>query len=158
MSEDDESKKQRDSLGIITEENHSIKKVPSINDTKLVPTKVQSPKLKKFLAKTHEQIHCIVNNYLYMGNMAICTFYLMFADDIRILCIPKRLDVVFMSLNIVSWFLYIIDICFSCVAVPKYIFGFYFWLDFIAMISIISDITWIWNPLTGVSYLPVFTT
>ena len=83
--------------------------------------------------------------------MAIIMIFLMFADDIRILTIPKWLDPVFMSLYIVCFVFQIFDILFYFFAVKKYLFGFYFWIDSIAMLSLISDITWIWYPLTGLT-------
>lgn len=83
--------------------------------------------------------------------MAIIMIFLMLADDIRLVAIPKRLDPVFMALYIVCFAFQIIDITFYCIAVSKYVFGFYFWIDSIAMLSLVSDFTWIWYPLTGLS-------
>lgn len=83
--------------------------------------------------------------------MAVVTFYLMFADDIRILSIPKRLDDVFMSLNIISFCIYFLDVILCSISNWKYLFSFYFILDLISMLSIISDLIWIWYPLTGLN-------
>jgi len=35
----------------------------------------------------------------------------------------------------------------SSLAIDGYLFGFYFWLDLIATVSLISDIGWIWNKM-----------
>ena len=37
----------------------------------------------------------------------------------------------------------------NCMAKENYIGSFYFWLDFVATVSLIPDIGWIWNPLVG---------
>jgi len=78
------------------------------------------------------------------------TFYVLFVDDIRILSLPKSLDEVFMALNCISFAIFLIEIGMSSLALKGYFFGFYFWLDSVATLSLISDITWIWYPIVGI--------
>lgn len=42
-----------------------------------------------------------------------------------------------------------IEIVVASIAKPDYFFGFYFWLDFVATVSLITDIGWIWNVIIG---------
>ena len=39
----------------------------------------------------------------------------------------------------------------SSIVIKGYFLGFYFWLDAIATLSLISDITWIWYPMVGIN-------
>lgn len=75
---------------------------------------------------------------------------MLFVDDIRILSLPKSLDEVFMSLNCISLVIFLLEIIMSSLAIKGYFFGFYFWLDSIATLSLITDITWIWYPIVGI--------
>lgn len=83
--------------------------------------------------------------------MAIVTLYVLFVDDFRILVLPKKLDPIFMSLNCISLALFIIEIVLSSIAISDYFLKFYFWLDLIATLSLISDISWIWYPIVGIN-------
>jgi len=56
-----------------------------------------------------------------------------------------------MGLNCVSLFIFMLEIIMSSIAIKGYFFKFYFWLDLIATISLISDITWIWYPIVGIN-------
>ena len=56
-----------------------------------------------------------------------------------------------MSLNCVSLVIFSLEIIMSSIVVKGYFLGFYFWLDSIATISLISDITWIWYPIVGIN-------
>ena len=82
--------------------------------------------------------------------MTIITFYVLYVDDFRVLVLPKSLDEVFMFLNCFSLAIFLIEIGLSSIAIKDYFIGFYFWLDLIATISLISDITWIWYPIVGI--------
>ena len=81
--------------------------------------------------------------------MTLITFYVLYVDDFRILVLPKSLDDVFMALNVFSLFVFMSEVILSSFALKGY-FRFYFWLDLIATISLVSDITWIWYPIVGI--------
>jgi len=44
---------------------------------------------------------------------------------------------------------FFIELFLSSIAKEGYFLGFYFWLDLIASLSLITDIGWIWNPILG---------
>lgn len=82
--------------------------------------------------------------------MCFLTFYVLFEEDVRILVIPKALDDIFMFFNCIALGLFAIDLIISSISIKGYFFGFYFWLDLIAVVSLITDITWIWYWVIGV--------
>ena len=46
---------------------------------------------------------------------------------------------------------FIIEICLGCLAFDDYFLSFFFWLDIISTLSMIPDIGWLWNAITGQS-------
>lgn len=79
--------------------------------------------------------------------MTFITIYALFADDIRILTCPKTADIYFWGITTYVLVMFLLELLMSSLAIDGYLFGFYFWLDLIATISLISDIGWIWNNL-----------
>lgn len=105
--------------------------------------------------------------------MAAVTFYALFGDDSRLAWCPKEADVVFMVLSSISFFLFLIELVLNslgkttCGRRPKsdgesrggwkeracglrgYLFSFFFTLDFVATLSLLPEITWLWGPIIG---------
>lgn len=79
----------------------------------------------------------------------LVTFYALFGDDIRLLSFGKEADDVFMYLNIIAMAVFGIEIVLSCYSKPDYFNSFFFWLDLISTISIITDIEPVWDAITG---------
>mmetsp|Transcript_24385 Transcript_24385/g.35798 ORF Transcript_24385/g.35798 Transcript_24385/m.35798 type:complete len:840 (+) Transcript_24385:136-2655(+) len=86
--------------------------------------------------------------------MMIMTFFVLFADDIRLLTAPKSVDVGFQTANSICLFFFIFELLLTTWAKthlkfsPKihlegYCFSFFFWLDLIAILSMLPDINWI---------------
>jgi hypothetical protein len=83
--------------------------------------------------------------------MSFLTIYVLFEEDVRILGIPISLDEVFMTFNCIALALFLIDLVMSSIVFKGYFFGFYFWLDIIATVSLLTDITWIWYEIVGLN-------
>ena len=81
--------------------------------------------------------------------MTILTIYALFGDDLRMLAFTKKVDDRFNSISILCLFFFALELILGTLCKQEYVLSFYFWLDFIAMVSLIPDIGWIWNPLTG---------
>jgi len=75
--------------------------------------------------------------------MTIATVYALFFDDIRVLYIPKVADNAFYALTSIALVLFILEILFASLAKPGYWLSFFFVLDLISTISLITDIGWI---------------
>lgn len=75
------------------------------------------------------------------------TLYALFMDDIRILTCPIGADEILWGVTSGAFGLFIFELLLSSLAIDDYLCGFYFWLDLIATISLISDIGWIWNKI-----------
>jgi hypothetical protein len=79
--------------------------------------------------------------------MTIATIYALFFDDIRILYIPKVADDAFFALTSIALVLFTLEIVLASLAKPGYRFSFFFILDVVSTVSLITDIGWIMNLL-----------
>ena len=86
--------------------------------------------------------------------MMAVTIFVLFGDDIRILLCPSSYDDAFGFLNSVAFFLFLIELILNSWAksdfsdgvfrVKGYMFSFFFWLDLLAIFSMLPDLTWIY--------------
>ena len=83
--------------------------------------------------------------------MTILTVYTLFGDDVRVLAFSKSADVTFWILTSVSLGAFSLEIILASLSKEDYFLGFYFWLDIISTISLITDIGWIMNAMMGTS-------
>ena len=79
------------------------------------------------------------------------TIYALFGDDLRLLLFKKRSDTTFDIFTSIAMLAFIVEIVISSVVKKEeYLFSFYFWLDVISTVSLIFDISWVWDRITGV--------
>jgi len=101
----------------------------------------------------------VLDDKYFVGGMTVATVYALFADDIRLCVAPISADNVFFGISCVVLFLFCSELIMNCIARPGYAPAcepklgawarFYFWLDLIAAVSIIPDIGWVWDEITG---------
>ena len=93
----------------------------------------------------------VLDHKVFTYIMTALTVYALFGDDLRLLFFTKSADFFFDLLTSISMLAFVVEIVISSIAKKdEYLFSFYFWLDVIATISLILDISWIWNEITGV--------
>ena len=83
--------------------------------------------------------------------MTVITIYSLFGDDVRTLAFDARADNTFNILTIISFVMFLIEILLQCIAKEEYWLGFYFWLDLVSTLSLITDIGWIMDALLGIN-------
>lgn len=72
--------------------------------------------------------------------MAFITLYALIGDDIKLLSCDVSADKYFTAATIFSFFMFVLELIAASIGKPGYWFSFFFWLDTIATLSIISDI------------------
>ena len=87
------------------------------------------------------------------------TVFVLFGDDIRLLLCPPSYDAVFGFLNGGAFFLFLLELILTSWAksdftkgifkVKGYMFGFFFWLDLLAILSMLPNLTWIYSLSTS---------
>ena len=83
--------------------------------------------------------------------MSLVTLFALFADDIKSLGFTKSSDDIFSSLVVISLIFFSFELVLSFIYKVNYKWSFYFWLDLVATLSLVTDIGWIWTQLIGVS-------
>ena len=81
--------------------------------------------------------------------MTIIAVYSLFFDDIRSLALDPKWDELCFGITTACMFLFSLEIVLASIAKDDYFLGFFFWLDVISTLSMIPDIGWIWNAITG---------
>lgn len=122
-------------ITLVSFENHSDGNLDS-------PTVPDSVPIGKKVTRFLESIPVVII-------MNLATIYALFGDDIKTLGFPKSADDVFSSLVVICLFLFLTELILSFIFKPDYKWSFYFWLDLIATLSLITDIGWIWDSALG---------
>jgi hypothetical protein len=81
--------------------------------------------------------------------MTVITVYALFADDFRLIFFEKATDNYFYIITSLSLFFFLLELGLASLATVDYWLGFYFWLDLVATLSLVTDIAWIWDPIMG---------
>ena len=82
--------------------------------------------------------------------MLIVTIYALIGDDIRILAFNKDHDDVFLALNILALSLFLIELLLSSIGINEYFGSFFFWLDLLSTLSIVTDIEPLWALIVAI--------
>lgn len=72
--------------------------------------------------------------------MMIVTIYSLFCDDIRLLAFSLKDDHTFMILTSIALCLFTIEITLGAIGTQGYANSFFFWLDIVSTVSLITDI------------------
>ncbi|KDO29474.1 hypothetical protein SPRG_06013 [Saprolegnia parasitica CBS 223.65] len=114
-----------------------------------------SPELQKMLqptaARQERVLHALDsrNANIVLG---IMTMFTLFADDMRVAGFTKSADETFYVLELICFACFAIEWAGNVYARPDYVhkgLGFTFWMDLIATLSILADVGWVMEALTG---------
>jgi hypothetical protein len=144
------------SLGLDTGKEESEDEEPEEEEVKQVRKRDKKERGKTILRSCPRLVRCInavLDNKLYIAFMTIVTMYALFVDDIRILLCPKSWDEIFYGITSAALFFFLQELVLSSLAQDGYLLGFYFWLDFVATVSLVGDIGWVWDPIMGAQEL-----
>jgi hypothetical protein len=81
--------------------------------------------------------------------MSLVTLYTLFFDDLRVLFIEKKHDEVFYLITTICFVLFMIEIVVGSLCRYPYFMTFFFWLDLVSTLSMLPDIGWFWDLITG---------
>jgi class 3 adenylate cyclase len=94
---------------------------------------------------TNQTVTDVLQHRLFMLVMSVLTVFALFGDDLRLAAFSKSADTGFYATSLVALILFAFEMMLNWVADAEYRLGFYFVLDFVATISLIPDIEWIWR-------------
>jgi hypothetical protein len=82
--------------------------------------------------------------------MTSLTIYALFFDDIRMVLFSKGSDDIFYGISSMALFFFTLEIILTSYSKKdEYWLSFFFWLDVVSTLSIIPDIGWIMDSMTG---------
>lgn len=128
-----------------------MEKQPSSSDGTDKPHAVltTSKTMKKEKTKTRIQLGKILDSKAWTIVVTTATIYALLGDDLRLSAFGPSADDFFFTLSTISLLLFGFELLSNCHVKNGYFGGFYFILDFAATISLIPDIGWIWDAVTG---------
>lgn len=95
--------------------------------------------------RRHEKINSFIMSPAYITFLVLFTLYSLYSDDFRLACGSISNDIGFNIFTIVTMIFFLFDIIVSGYYKPqcwKYA-GFY--IDILALLSLVLDLTWVWN-------------
>lgn len=84
--------------------------------------------------------------------MTLVTMFALIGDDIRLWAFWKKSDPVFFSGLLLAMVMFAAEILMNTVVVDDFKYSFFFWLDIIATVSLVPDIEWVADFLTGYTF------
>ena len=90
----------------------------------------------------------ILSNKYFNWTVSGLTGWALFADDFRVMLTDKPADSFFYAIAIICLIVFVLELALNFYSRTDWRFGFYFWLDFLATLSLIPDIGWIWSPIS----------
>lgn len=81
--------------------------------------------------------------------MTLLTIWALYIEDLRLLLMPMSVDDIFSGITLFAMLCFGMEICIGSYSKEDYIYSFFFWLDIISTLSMIPDVSWIWNVIIG---------
>lgn len=90
-----------------------------------------------------------LNSNIVAGLMTFLTVFVLVGDDIRLVAFDQEADSIFNWVTLVALALFTIEITLSCFVKEDYFLGFWFYLDLIATVSLVFDLTYVSERMMG---------
>ena len=89
----------------------------------------------------------IVDSNIFISFMTFQTIIGLFSNDIQSAWLPRSVDTSLDIIQTVMLFFFTLEIILTSIAHNEYINSFFFWLDIFATVSLIQDISFIFNKI-----------
>jgi hypothetical protein len=104
---------------------------------------------RKKRSRWMNQLEKFLESYPTVIFMSVLTVYTLFFDDIRVVSLEKIYDDIFFGITASCLAIFAVEIFLASLSREAYFLTFFFWLDIISTISMLPDIGWIWDMVTG---------
>eukprot|EP00397_Hematodinium_sp_SG-2012_P009746 GEMP01009838.1.p1 GENE.GEMP01009838.1~~GEMP01009838.1.p1 ORF type:complete len:486 (+),score=80.16 GEMP01009838.1:128-1585(+) len=94
-----------------------------------------------YIANIRPALTFILDNKVYQGFMLVLTLHALFGDDIRLMSTSIDTDEYFDVVVLTVLAFFALEVVLGCCARDDYIWGFFFYLDIIATVSLVFDYT-----------------
>ena len=89
------------------------------------------------------KLESVLVSYKWIFAMSLVTFYVLFMEDVRSLCMPISADLTMDSLYIIAMSLYLFELIAGSIVIENYFLRFFFWVDLISLLSMLPDISFL---------------
>ena len=133
------------------ENKRDYNKIPNgneVKDEKVLSDPGKSAPLKKEPYKPSAltlKMRAGLEHWMTQTFMTSLTVYILFADDIKMICTEKDADDGFSTMCVIIMTIFSIEFTISSIVVEDYFLGFYFWLDFVSIVSMLLDVHWFYD-------------
>ena len=115
--------------------------------------RLRREELKRRAREAWEKVRVLIVKGMESGSYSIlmmfATVYTLFATDFLYLALPKSVDATWAILTFCFLCLFTVDLILNSLAKPKYFLRLFFWLDLLATLSLVPDIPFLWDSITG---------
>lgn len=122
---------------------------PSIFEPNATSSIALAAELTATEAKWKTTMFRVIDHWTFTAWMTILTIYALFGDDVRISAFTVDADTAFNAITTMCLFFFSLEIALASLCKKDYWLGFFFWLDLISTVSLITDIGWVWDQVTG---------
>ena len=145
------------------ENRKEYNKIPNGNDAKDEKVQLTDPVTKSASTKSEIKkpsaltlkLRKALDHWITQTFMTSITVYILFADDVKMICTTKEADDAFSTVCVINMLIFTVEFVISSLVVEDYFLGFYFWLDFVSIVSMLLDVHWFYdvviNSVTGAS-------
>ena len=81
--------------------------------------------------------------------MTVVTIYALLGDDLKLLTTTIEADNTFTVITSIALVLFLIELILASIGKEDYLNSFFFWLDLVSTLSLVTDIPPIWNEIIG---------
>jgi len=81
--------------------------------------------------------------------MTLVTIYALLGDDLKLLTTTKEADIYFTWCTSIALVLFMIELILASIGKEGYLNSFFYWLDLVSTLSLVTDIPPIWNQIIG---------
>jgi hypothetical protein len=81
----------------------------------------------------------------WVGISTVLTIFALFGDDLRLCVFDISADGAFVVVSAIIFFVFFVELALTTYANIGFAFSFFFWLDFIAWLSMVTDVTPLWD-------------
>lgn len=124
-------------------DNH-VKVLPK-SFLKKSPKELKENESQNAIPVSHIRIRQFMDNNLTQSLVAFLTIFALFGDDFKLAVFSSSADALFGYITLGTLIIFCAEIAAKTVVDPEFKYGFFFWLDVLATVSLIPDIPLIWD-------------
>ena len=158
---DEDSEEKEEEYNVDKEnQNGEYNKLPNPNkieeDKVIEKNNLEAPKhIEKPKSKIKIKFRGWLDHWTTQAFMTFLTVYILFADDMKMIFTSINADWYFSLICVIIMGIFTLEFIISSFVVEEYFLGFYFWLDFVSVISMLLDVSWFYafllNAIAGSS-------